>query len=130
MTASVRGLDAPAPAGFTRSFPTRHSRFPIPNCQNSTPAVSILYRMPPRIAQGLVVNALTRPAPDRAAGDGLTLERLHQAAADGPDADLVRMEFRREVFRWAADRIRDEFRSGTWDAFWLTAIEDHTIDEA
>lgn len=83
-----------------------------------------------RIAHNLIINALTRSAPDRAAGDSLTLDRLHQAAADGPDSDLVRMEFRREVFRWAADRIRDEFRSGTWDAFWLTAIEEHTIDEA
>jgi RNA polymerase sigma-70 factor (ECF subfamily) len=83
-----------------------------------------------RIAQNLIINALTRAAPDRAAGDSVTLDRLHQAAADGPDSDLVRMEFRREVFRWAADRIRSEFRSGTWDAFWLTAVEGQTVDEA
>src|SRR5262245_39411486 len=46
-----------------------------------------------RIAHNLIVNALTRAAPDRAAGDTGTLDQLHKAAADGPDSDLVRFEF-------------------------------------
>lgn len=81
--------------------------------------------------RNLIVNALTRGAPDRAAGgDFSELQLAEQAAGDGPDSDLVRIEFRREVFRWAAQRIRDEFHAKTWEAFWLTAVEDETVEEA
>ena len=84
-----------------------------------------------RIAHNLVINALTRAAPDRAAGDTGMTEHLHQhAAPGGPDSDLIRIEFRREVFRWAADQIRHEFRTATWDAFWLTAVEGQTVEQA
>ncbi|HEY2825992.1 MAG TPA: hypothetical protein VGJ04_00200, partial [Pirellulales bacterium] len=69
-------------------------------------------------------------APDRAAGDTFTLEHLQaQPAPEGPDSDLVRIEFHREVFRWAADQIRKEFRPLTWNSFWLTAVEQQPIEE-
>jgi hypothetical protein len=35
----------------------------------------------------------------------------------------VEMEYKRQVFRWAAERLRDEFRGNTWAAFWETAVE-------
>jgi len=35
----------------------------------------------------------------------------------------VRLELRREIFRWAANQIKPEFRPATWDGFWLTAVE-------
>ncbi len=83
-----------------------------------------------RIATNFIINALTRAAPDRAAGDTGVLNQLnHLPAADGPTSDLVRLELRREIFRWAADRIHDEFRPDTWDAFWLTAIEQLSAEE-
>jgi RNA polymerase sigma-70 factor (ECF subfamily) len=83
-----------------------------------------------RIAHNMIVNALTRAAPDRGAGDTGMLDQLREHAADGPDSDLVRFEFRREVFRWAGEQIRNEFRAGTWDAFWLTAVEEQAVEEA
>ena len=46
----------------------------------------------------------------------------------GPDSDLLRLEYRREVFRWAARQVRKEFNQTTWDAFWLTAVEGCTVD--
>jgi RNA polymerase sigma factor (sigma-70 family) len=77
-----------------------------------------------RIAHNLIVNALTRRAPDRAAGDTAAHDLLdRQPAAEGPDSDLLRVEARREVFHWAARRIRPEFQADTWEAFWLTAVE-------
>ena len=48
----------------------------------------------------------------------------------GPDSDLLRLEYHREVFRWAARQVRPEFREETWNAFWLTAIEGRSIDDA
>jgi RNA polymerase sigma-70 factor (ECF subfamily) len=82
-----------------------------------------------RIAHNFIINALTRGAPDRGVGgDASEFQLTAQAACDGPDSDLVRMEFRREVFRWAAERIRNEFQAKTWDAFWMTAVEDESVE--
>ena len=53
----------------------------------------------------------------------------HISASDGPKSDLIRLELRREIFRWAAERIRDEFRPETWDAFWLTAVDEKSVEE-
>ncbi len=84
-----------------------------------------------RVAQNCIINALSRANPDRGAGDTRWLDYLHaQRAPNGPDSDLVRLEVRREVFRWAADKIRDEFRPVTWDAFWLTAVENQPVESA
>lgn len=84
-----------------------------------------------RIAHNLIVNALTRQAPDRAAGDTAAHDALaNQEAVEGPDSELLRTEARREVFQWAARQIRPEFEADTWDAFWLTAVEGQSPAEA
>jgi RNA polymerase sigma-70 factor (ECF subfamily) len=77
-----------------------------------------------RIAHNLIINALTRQAPDRGAGGDSAADLLQcKAAPDGPDSDLLRVEYRREVFQWAARQVRGEFRPDTWEAFWQTAVE-------
>ena len=77
-----------------------------------------------RIAQNLIINALTRRAPDRVAGADAAHDLLtRQAAREGPDSELLRTESRREVFHWAARQIRAEFEPETWLAFWHTAVE-------
>jgi RNA polymerase sigma factor (sigma-70 family) len=81
-----------------------------------------------RIAHNRIVNALTRRTPDRAAG-GLAVAELlaDRPAPDGPDSALLRIEWRREVFQWAARQIRGEFQPDTWQAFWQTAVEGQSI---
>jgi len=83
-----------------------------------------------RVARNAILNALMRGKPDRAAG-GLEPDSLleQHPVQDGPDSDLLKLETRREVFRWAARQIRDEFQDATWDAFWKTAIEDRDISD-
>ena len=84
-----------------------------------------------RIAHNAIINALTRIKPDRGAGDSATLARLHAEVADtGPDSELLRLEYRREVFRWAAKQVRQEFQPETWDAFWMTAVDGRPVDAA
>jgi len=81
-----------------------------------------------RVASNAILNALTRERPDRGSGDSAMLAALHQHESHtGPDADLLRLEYRREVFRWAARHVRKEFHQDTWDAFWLTAIEGRSV---
>jgi len=82
-----------------------------------------------RVAHNAILNALSRRRPDRGSGDSGLLAALNgHESHTGPDSDLVRLEYRREVFRWAARHVRKEFHSATWDAFWLTAVEGRPVD--
>lgn len=82
-----------------------------------------------RVAYNAILNALTRGLPDRGSGDSARLMLLSQhASRTGPDSRLLRLEHRREVFRWAAMRVRREFHQATWDAFWLTAVEGRAVE--
>ena len=83
-----------------------------------------------RIVQNAILNALTRGAPDKASGDDNDHLLLQQSPArTGPDSDLLKTEYRREVFVWAARQIRDEFTEGTWNSFWLTAVAGQEVDD-
>lgn len=82
------------------------------------------------IAHNAIVNALSRRAPDRASGDTAERELLAEHAADPAESQLLLIESRREVFQWAARRVREEFESGTWGAFWMTAVEGREIADA
>jgi RNA polymerase sigma-70 factor (ECF subfamily) len=76
-----------------------------------------------RIAHNRIINMVTRRFPDRAAGGELADEALARQPTAPPDSDLLRVEYRREVFQWAARQIRGEFAADTWLAFWQTAVE-------
>jgi RNA polymerase sigma-70 factor (ECF subfamily) len=82
-----------------------------------------------RVAQNAILNALTRGKPDRGSGDSALQAVLNQhATCTGPDSDLLRLEHRREVFRWAARQVRREFHQATWEAFWRTAVEGRPVE--
>jgi RNA polymerase sigma-70 factor (ECF subfamily) len=82
-----------------------------------------------RVANNGVLDALTRRKPDLGSGNSAmhAVLDLRETPA-GPDSDLLRLEYRREVFRWAARQVRQEFRPDTWDAFWLTAVQRRPVD--
>jgi RNA polymerase sigma-70 factor (ECF subfamily) len=63
-----------------------------------------------------------------AAGGSALLELLaEQPAAEGAEAAWFDDEYRREIFRWAAEQVRGEFRDSTWDAFWWTCVDGRPI---
>jgi RNA polymerase sigma factor (sigma-70 family) len=81
-----------------------------------------------RVAYNAIADALTRRKLDRGSGDSALHAVLGQhEARNGPGSDLLRLEYQREVFRWAARQVRKEFRQETWDAFWLTAVDGRAI---
>jgi RNA polymerase sigma-70 factor (ECF subfamily) len=82
-----------------------------------------------RIARNTAVNFLTRRAykPLGTGGD-----RAAELLADVPDpkselSDLFDLEYRREVFHWAAEQVRETVADSTWQAFWLTQVEQLSI---
>ena len=83
-----------------------------------------------RVAHNAILNALTRGKPDRGSGGSVLLHALNdQETPTGPASDLLRLEHQREVFRWAARQVRQEFQQDTWEAFWQTAIEERSVED-
>ncbi|CAN5910000.1 sigma-70 family RNA polymerase sigma factor [soil metagenome] len=78
-----------------------------------------------RIARNLAINLLTaRHRHPQGTGDSDFQAILEQQPA--PDIEETRLfddEYRRSLFRWAADQVRPEFRESTWQAFWRTGVE-------
>ncbi len=41
----------------------------------------------------------------------------------------LREEYERQLFKWAAGKVRPSFQEDNWQAFWLTSVEGQSIDE-
>ncbi|MCI0681061.1 MAG: sigma-70 family RNA polymerase sigma factor [Gemmataceae bacterium] len=55
------------------------------------------------------------------------LEQQPDVATD--EAEWTR-EYQRNLFHWAAAKVRPEFRETSWQAFWRTAVVGHDINAA
>jgi RNA polymerase sigma-70 factor, ECF subfamily len=78
-----------------------------------------------RIARNAIVNFLTRRK-HQGIGSGKSeiLRLLHeQVDPAGSESEVFELEFRREVFRWAAAKVRPTVTVSTWQAFWQSSVE-------
>lgn len=84
-----------------------------------------------RIARNAIVNFLTRPKHQRlGSGSSGVMQMLNEQC--GPDSDITLqfdLEYRREVFRWAAARVHRTVAEPTWQAFWQTSVEARPVVE-
>jgi RNA polymerase sigma factor (sigma-70 family) len=84
-----------------------------------------------KIAQNAIINALTRRPLDVPVGGSAIRDLLEKHPQPDPDTQQeLQREYRRSLFRWAAQRIMPEFHDGTWKAFWLTTVEGMGVEEA
>jgi RNA polymerase sigma-70 factor (ECF subfamily) len=79
-----------------------------------------------RIATNLSINFLTRPKHRRlGSGDREIEQLLNELPSPGVDSTTLFLEeYRRELFRWAAEQVRAEVSERQWLAFWQTSVED------
>lgn len=80
------------------------------------------------IARRLALRFLGRSHPKRGVGGTDMLKLLENLPE--PEHRTVALfdeECRNEVFRWAADQARGEFRESTWNAFWRTCVLNEPI---
>lgn len=80
-----------------------------------------------RIARNLMIKFLTRRKyRSIGTGDSGIAQMLEQQAdpvcAEEESAQFD-LEYRREVFRWAAEQVQKQVKEHTWQAFWLSSIE-------
>jgi len=85
-----------------------------------------------RIARNLMINFMTRRHHQSiASGDSQVAELLEQQIdLDTSESAEFDLEYRREVFRWAAEQVQTQVKEATWKAFWLTSVEQQTVAEA
>ena len=78
-----------------------------------------------RIARNLTINYLSRPG-KRPVGSGDTgVARFldQQCDPSSEESQLHELEYRREVFHWAARQVRSQVQANTWSAFWQRSVE-------
>lgn len=84
-----------------------------------------------RVTRNLMINLLVKqrrhPQP---IGDTDFPQLLAQVADPAAEESAVfDLEYRRSLFRWAADQVRPEFRPPTWQAFWKTCVEGRAVKD-
>ena len=78
-----------------------------------------------RIARNLMINFLASQRRHPRGVGGVDVPGILDLQSDPSQEDsaLFDLEYKRQLFRWASDRIRDEFQPTTWAAFWKTWVE-------
>ncbi len=87
-----------------------------------------------RISRNLMINFLTRRKHQSlSAGESIAELLMQLPSTVDPDGEATRefdLEYRRELFWLAADKVRAEVRPNTWEAFRLTAIDEVSVASA
>lgn len=77
-----------------------------------------------RIAHNEAVNMLSQRATRALGQDGERgQELLNELSVRNDISSLIDREYERELFRRAADRVRQAVSPDTWQAFWLTEVD-------
>ncbi|HEX3598529.1 MAG TPA: sigma-70 family RNA polymerase sigma factor, partial [Lacipirellulaceae bacterium] len=82
-----------------------------------------------RIARNTIISFLKRPQQRWSIG-GSDVRRLLEAEpeSDVEQSALFDLEYQREVFRWAADRVHKTVAETTWLAFWKSSVRAEPIE--
>lgn len=84
-----------------------------------------------RITRNAILKAVTRKPRDQASGSTQIADLLSDIeSADEETEAMIQLEYRREIFRCASERVRDEVQAATWLAFELTMIQGKSTELA
>ena len=88
-----------------------------------------LFGISRKLALKFIVRGTTASGPARRGVGGSDMLDLLKSLPE-PDRNSIAEfddEYRTEIFEWATDRIRGEFRETTWQAFWRTCVLNESI---
>jgi RNA polymerase sigma factor (sigma-70 family) len=83
-----------------------------------------------RIARNLTVNFLVRRRRHPPGAGDTDMANLLEAQEAPEDSSCFDVEYRRQLFLWAAGQVRGEFGEAAWRAFWMTGVEGRPAAEA
>ena len=84
-----------------------------------------------RITRNLMINRLKREGRHAAGTGNSDFQRWLEEHPD-PACDQTAefdLEYRRQLFQWAAERVQESFQKTTWQAFWRTCVEQQSIED-
>ena len=83
-----------------------------------------------RIARNQLLDVIGIQQRAAASRGGSVFHEFDQLSeTSGSLEQLTRLEHRRELFRWAADRVKQTVKEATWNAFWMTAVEERDVED-
>ena len=83
-----------------------------------------------RIARNLILNFMTRRHHQSIASGGeMTKMMEQQIDPNCEESAAFDLEYHRELFRWAAEQVQDQVKPATWQAFWMTSVEEMAIPD-
>ena len=83
-----------------------------------------------RIARNLILNFMTRRHHQSIASGGeMTKMMEQQIDPHCEESAAFDLEYHRELFRWAAEQVQDQVKPATWQAFWMTSVEEMAIPD-
>ena len=83
-----------------------------------------------RITRNAILKALTRGPIDKAAGGTDAFARITNIVGAKSETErLIELEYQRELYRQAADRVRADIHEHTWLAFEMTVLHGTSSDE-
>jgi RNA polymerase sigma-70 factor, ECF subfamily len=84
-----------------------------------------------RIARNAAVDMITQKATRSLGRDGSDAQvLLANLSAPSELSSELDTEYERMVFQWASERVRASVAEHTWQAFWLTSIEELSVEAA
>lgn len=82
------------------------------------------------VTRNAVSNKAVRKLSDVACGGSGVVGRMSDIVDDRDESQAFQRELQRATFRRAAAEVRPEFQETTWQAFWLTAVEQISAEQA
>lgn len=83
-----------------------------------------------RITRNLVIEFLRSKNRVPKTGDDSSIRQLlSQQPGRTAESDLFDLEYERQVFAWASERTQHHFKPQTWQAFWMTAVENRPVED-
>lgn len=84
-----------------------------------------------RIARNAAVDMITQRATRSLGRDDSEAQSLLQnLPAPSELSNALDLEYERTIFHWAIKQVRQSVAEHTWNAFWLTSIEELSVEEA
>ena len=78
------------------------------------------------VTRNKMLNFVSRKKAQAGSGDSGVQRAIEEMTAEEDDRSQWDLESERRLFEWAAEKARSEFQDSTWQAFWLTAVDNQS----